>query len=162
MFSYVEETGRTPRVWGSLSQIKGSVDVSGVNENGERREINPWNTGWANMKSMYDLGFGLINTQDAVFYMVPNATYYGDYLNPTNIYGRSINSYGSDRIPAGDPQMYGGTFAVWNDMVDKRENGMSEYDIYDRINTVAGSFAAATWGRAKGRCCRAGDHRKSG
>ncbi|HHT40685.1 MAG TPA: family 20 glycosylhydrolase, partial [Actinomyces sp.] len=149
MFSYVEETGRTPRVWGSLSQIKGSVDVSGVNENGERREINLWNTGWANMKSMYDLGFGLINTQDAVFYMVPNATYYGDYLNPTNIYGRSMNSYGSDRIPAGDPQMYGGTFAVWNDMVDKRENGMSEYDIYDRINTVAGSFAAATWGRGE-------------
>ncbi|MDO5048549.1 MAG: discoidin domain-containing protein [Actinomycetaceae bacterium] len=147
LFGHVENTGRTARVWGSLTHIKGDVQVSGVAENGERRQMNLWSTGWAHMKPMYDLGFGLINTQDGAFYIVPNATYYGDYLDPARIYNHEMNSYGGHRIPAGDPQMYGATFAVWNDMIGKRDNGMSEFDIYDRFNTIMGAFGAATWGK---------------
>lgn len=44
--------------------------------------------------------------------------------------------------------MIGGAFAVWNDMCDNQENGMSEYDIYDRINRSAGLFGANSWGKS--------------
>ena len=149
LFSHVEVTGRTARVWGSLSQIKGngSVEVLGRGANGQRRQIDLWNSGWARMDEMYKLGFDLINCIDGKYYIVPNATYYFDYLNDSTIYNSAINSYGNVTIPAGDEQMIGGAIAVWNDMCGKKENGVSEYDVYDRITASAGLYAAAGWGK---------------
>ena len=146
MFKYAEDNGKTARVWGSLTSIKGSVDVQGVSETGKHRQMNLWNPGWADMKSMYDLGFDLIDCQDGVFYIVPNATYYYDYLGDA-AYNDSLNGISGYTIPAGDPQMIGGAFAVWNDMCDRQENGMSEYDIYKRINHSAGLFGGNGWGK---------------
>ena len=82
---------------------------------------------------MYELGFDLIDCQDGVFYIVPNAGYYYDYLGDA-AYTDQLNSISGVAIPAGDPQMVGGAYAVWNDMCDYLENGVSEYDIYDRID----------------------------
>ena len=146
MFKYAEDNGKTARVWGSLTTIKGSVNVSGVSESGQRRQMDLWNPGWADMKSMYDLGFELIDCQDSVFYIVPNAGYYYDYLSDS-AYTDPLNGISGYMIPAGDPQILGGSFAVWNDMCDNQENGMSEYDIYDRINRSAGLFGANGWGK---------------
>lgn len=147
MFKYAEDNGKTARVWGSLSEIKGDVAVKGVSETGKRRQMNLWNPGWADMKSMYDLGFELIDCQDGVFYIVPNAGYYYDYLNQNSCYNDKVNEISGFEIPAGDPQISGGAFAVWNDMCDFQENGMSEYDIYRRIDGALGLFAANTWGK---------------
>lgn len=146
MFKYAEDNGKTARVWGSLTSIKGTVDVSGVSENGQHRQMNLWNPGWADLKQMYDLGFELIDCQDGLFYIVPNANYYYDYLGDA-AYTDSLSSISGYSVPAGDPQMVGGAFAVWNDMCDNQENGMSEYDIYDRINRSAGLFGANGWGK---------------
>lgn len=147
MFKYAESNGKTARVWGSLSTIKGDVEVKGVSEDGKhRREMNLWNPGWADMKAMYELGFNLIDCQDGVFYIVPNAGYYYDYLNPGAAYDDALNGISGVQIPAGDPQMIGGAFAVWNDMCDELDNGISEYDIYDRIAYSAGLFGANGWG----------------
>ena len=52
MFKYAEDNGKTARVWGSLTSIKGTVDVSGVSENGQHRQMNLWNPGWADLKRM--------------------------------------------------------------------------------------------------------------
>lgn len=147
MFKYAEDNGKTARVWGSLSEIKGDVEVKGVSETGKRRQMNLWNPGWADMKSMYDLGFELIDCQDGVFYIVPNAGYYYDYLNQNSCYNDKVNEISGFEIPAGDPQISGGAFAVWNDMCDFQENGMSEYDTYRRIDGALGLFAANTWGK---------------
>lgn len=147
MFKYAEDNGKTARVWGSLTTIKGDVAVKGVSETGKRRQMNLWNPGWADMKSMYDLGFELIDCQDGVFYIVPNAGYYYDYLNQNSCYNDKVNEISGFEIPAGDPQISGGAFAVWNDMCDFQENGMSEYDIYRRIDGALGLFAANTWGK---------------
>lgn len=149
LFEHVEASGRTARVWGSLTQIKGdgSVQVSGKGSAGEHRQMNLWSTGWAKMDEMYNLGFDLINCVDSKYYIVPNAGYYFDYLNDNTVYNSAVNSYGGVTIPAGDEQMIGGAFAVWNDMCGKRENGISEYDVYDRITNSAGLYAAATWGK---------------
>ena len=142
IFDHVEDTGHTARVWGSLTQLKGTPAVDG-----HGRQMNIWNTSWANPSDMYDLGFDLINTVDGAYYIVPNATYYYDYLNPSTMYNSAVNTMGSTTIPAGDPQMLGGVFAVWNDMTGKKANGMSEYDIYDRISQVLPLHAARTWGK---------------
>lgn len=149
LFEHVEASGRTARVWGSLTQIKGdgSVQVSGKGAAGEHRQMNLWSVGWAKMDEMYNLGFDLINCVDSKYYIVPNAGYYYDYLNDNTVYNSAVNSYGNVTIPAGDEQMIGGAFAVWNDMCGKKENGISEYDVYDRITNSAGLYAAATWGK---------------
>lgn len=149
MFKYSEDNGKKARVWGSLSAIKGDVEVKGVSEDGKHhREMNLWNPGWADLKKMYELGFDLIDCQDGVFYIVPNAGYYYDYLGDA-AYTDQLNSISGVAIPAGDPQMVGGAYAVWNDMCDYLENGVSEYDIYDRIDHSLGLFAANSWGKGK-------------
>ena len=149
MFKYSEDNGKRARVWGSLSTIKGDVEVKGVSEDGKHhREMNLWNPGWADLKKMYELGFDLIDCQDGVFYIVPNAGYYYDYLGDA-AYTDQLNSISGVAIPAGDPQMVGGAYAVWNDMCDYLENGVSEYDIYDRIDHSLGLFAANSWGKGK-------------
>jgi len=142
MLKFVSDSGRKARIWGSLTSIKGNVEVRG-----EGVEMNLWNGGWANMKEMYDLGFELINCNDGQYYIVPNAGYYYDYLNNSTVYNDPINRIGGNYVPAGDEQMLGGAFAVWNDMTDYLENGVSEYDIYDRIKTSTSLFGAKLWGK---------------
>lgn len=142
MLEYVQDTGRTARVWGSLSASKGNTPVRSKDV-----QMNLWNFGYSNMDEMYEQGFDLINTNDGHYYIVPNGGYYYDYLNLNTVYNLPINSIGGVTIPNGDPQMIGGAFAVWNDMVDLRDNGVSEYDIADRINKALPLFAAKLWGK---------------
>lgn len=142
MLDYVEDTGRKARVWGSFTQAnKGEeIEAEGV-------EINLWNFGYANMDQMYENGFDLINCNDGNYYIVPNAGYYYDYLSDSTMYNLDINTIGGVTIPAGDDQMKGGAFAVWNDMTDYLDNGVSEYDVYDRIERGLPLFAAKLWGK---------------
>lgn len=142
MLAYVQNSGRTARIWGSLTSIKGDVDVTSKDV-----QMNLWNFGWANMDQMYEEGFDLINCNDAHYYIVPAAGYYYDYLNNDIMYNLAINSVGGVTIPAGDEQMIGGAFAVWNDMTDYLNNGISEYDVYDRIEQGLPLFAAKLWGK---------------
>ncbi|WP_461809980.1 discoidin domain-containing protein [Faecalimonas sp.] len=142
MLSYVKDSGRTARIWGSLSSIQGNIDVQSKDV-----QMNLWNFGWANMDKMYEEGFDLINCNDGNYYIVPNAGYYYDYLNNSTLYDLAINTIGGVTIPAGDEQMIGGAFAVWNDMTDYLNNGISEYDVYDRINEPIALFGAKLWGK---------------
>ena len=142
MLGYVKNSGRNARIWGSLTRIKGNVEVPG-----EGVQMNIWNNGWANFGEMYDQGFDLINCNDGQYYIVPNAGYYGNYLNENTLYNTAINSLGGTTIPAGDKQMLGGAFAIWNDMTDYLNNGISEYDVYDRIEKAIPLFAAKLWGK---------------
>lgn len=148
MIAWVKETGRTARVWGSLTQSRNQgANVAQMKEVSENVQINLWNYGWANIDEMYDLGFDLINCNDGHYYIVPNAGYYYDYLNNNTLYNLDINTIGGFTVPAGDKQMIGGAFAVWNDMTDYLENGVSEYDVYDRIKNAIPLFGAKLWGK---------------
>lgn len=151
MFDFAEENGYKARVWGSLSQLSTGDEVLGakVNPDGTvtRRQINLWNFGWSNPKAMYDLGFELINCNDGQFYIVPNATYYYDYLGDDHLFNVNITSMNGFNVPAGDEQMLGGAFAIWNDMCDNAENGMSEYDIYRRTVRALGMLGTNLWGK---------------
>lgn len=141
MLKFVEDTGRKARVWGSFTAAAqgDDIDAEGV-------QINLWNFGYANMDKMYEDGFDLINCNDGNYYIVPNAGYYYDYLSDGTMYNLAINTISGVTIPAGDKQMVGGAFAVWNDMTDYLDNGVSEYDVYDRISNLS-LFAAKLWGK---------------
>lgn len=141
MIDFVEETGRQARVWGSFTAASQGEDIDA-----EGVQINLWNFDYANMDKMYEDGFDLINCNDGNYYIVPNAGYYYDYLGDGTMYNLAINTISGVTIPAGDKQMVGGAFAVWNDMTDYLDNGVSEYDVYDRISNLS-LFAAKLWGK---------------
>lgn len=150
MSDYIKDTGRTVRIWGSLTEIKGTKKDDGtasINVDGTGIQMNLWNFGYANMDEMYESGFDLINCNDGHYYVVPNAGYYYDYLNASVMYNLEPNTISNVTIPAGDKQMLGASFAVWNDMIDLKENGVSEYDVYLRISQSLGLFAAKLWGK---------------
>lgn len=142
MLKYVQDSGRVARIWGSLSQCVGNTPVRSQDV-----QMNLWNFGYANMDKMYELGYDLINCNDGNYYIVPNAGYYYDYLNDNTLYNLPINSIGGVTIPAGDEQMIGAAFAVWNDMTDYLDNGVSEHDVYDRLQNAIPLMGAKLWGK---------------
>lgn len=142
MLGFVQSSGRTARIWGSLSESRGNTPVRS-----QHVQMQLWNYGYAHMKDMYDQGFDLINANDGNYYIVPNAGYYYDYLSDDTLYNLAINRISGDFVPAGDKQMIGGAFAVWNDMIDYLDNGVSQYDVWDRIKKPIPLFAAKLWGK---------------
>ena len=145
LIEYVQSKGYTVRLWGSLSSMPGDADVRS-----EGVQMNVWNTGWANPTNMYNEGFELINTIDGQLYMVPAAGYYFDYLNTQNLYNNWVpNNFSGTVIPAGSEQMLGSTYAIWNDSVDTKANGISEVDIYDRFADAVPTMASKNWGEAQ-------------
>lgn len=137
-----QEKGRTVRIWGSLSTITGTTPVYS-----DDVQMYIWNTGWANPKAMLDQGYDLININDGSVYIVPGANYYFDYLNPTSIYNSwKPNVIGGTTIAETEDQMLGGAYALWNDLIDTRDNGIYEYDNFDRFYKPVAAFSEKLWG----------------
>lgn len=148
MIEFIQNAGRTVRMWGSLTQIAGDGTVDVRSEN---VQLNVWNTGYSNPAQMYNDGFDLINTLDGSLYMVPNGSGgrggYGDYLNTTNLYNNwEPNKFGGTVIPAGSEQMLGSTFAIWNDNIDTSAQGISEVDNFERFEDALPVLASKNWG----------------
>ena len=146
MIEYIQEKGYTVRMWGSLSNmLENEPGAYPVRREGV--QLNIWNTGYANPQDMYNKGYELINTLESN-YIVPAAGYYGDYLNSNHLYTNWVpNKFGDQvTIPAGSDQMLGATYAIWNDSIDTRANGISEIDIYDRFASALPAIASKDWG----------------
>ena len=146
MEEYMQSKNRKMRMWGGLTWIKSDTVVRG-----EGVEINVWSKDWADPTEMYNLGFELINCLDSNVYIVPAAGYYADYLNAANLYANwepNVFKSGSlnTSIPAGDPQMIGGAYALWNDSIDTRGNGVTDYDVFDRIYQPMSALSEKLWG----------------
>lgn len=138
-----DEKERTVRVWGSLSNKNGQTPVTS-----EKVQMQVWNTGWAEPSAMLAQGFDIINIDDAQVYLVPDAGYYYDYLNLQGLF----NNYEPNKFNNGvvidesHPQFLGGAFALWNDQIDKRENGITSYDMFDRLFAAIPIMAQKNWG----------------
>ena len=146
MINFVQGSGRTVRMWGSLSRKSGSVAVPSKDV-----QLYIWNTSWSNPAVMYSSGYNIINIQDSYVYMVPNGTNnrgaYKDRLDLQNIYENwTPNVIGTTTIPVGSDRILGGSFAIWNDNVDRRDNGLGEYDLFDRFIESAPYIATKAWG----------------
>ncbi len=141
-----DEKKAVPRLWGSLTNKKGSTPVTS-----EGVQMNIWNCGWANPKDMYNQGFNLINTDDAWVYIVPGANYYRNYLDTEWLYNNwEVNKFSNGVVlPEGSKQMLGGMFTLWNDLIDRKSNGIVEYDIFDRVYPAIQALSEKMWGEAE-------------
>lgn len=147
MINFIQGTGRTVRMWGSLTNKTGTTEVPS-----EDVQLNIWNTDYANPQDMYDLGYDLINTLEGSNYIVPAAGYYNDYINAQSIYNTwKPNVIGNLNASAGDDQILGGCYAIWHDSVDTRANGISQYDSFDRFFQALPAYSAKLWGEAQDR-----------
>ena len=142
ILKFVLDKGVTPRIWGSLSAKRGNTPVvaKGV-------QMDVWSKGWCQPVEMYNLGYDLINILDTNLYMVPGASYYHDYLNAQYLFNSwTPNNFDGTTISACDPQVLGGAFALWNDMTDLSYNGITEYDMFDRLYPSMQVLSEKCWG----------------
>ena len=152
MIDYVEnDLNRQVRVWGSLSQMSNGENYPFTADNVQGAQMNIWNTGWANPKAMYDLGFDLINTVDGSLYMVPNGKGgrggYGDFLATQSLYNSwTPENFGGSWLPAGSEQVMGATYAIWQDNIDTRAAGINETDTFYRFMDALPYLSVKMWG----------------
>lgn len=153
---YIKQNNKV-RLWGSLTWIKDEPQTPIVKEAIDGVQMNLWSKDWADGREMYDMGFDLINTIDHLLYIVPNGTKirapYMDFINkakafkcfePNRVRLKDKGEYVN--LPAGNKQMLGGCFAIWQDNIDKRCKGINEQDLYDRFYDSAAILAEKTWG----------------
>ena len=139
MLAYGQSKVDRVRLWGSLTMRSGTTPVRSENV-----EMMMWNRGWANTQAMYQQGYKMVDINDGSVYIVPAAGYYFDYLNKSSMY--SYDPARNMGLPSGSEQVLGGSYAIWNDMVDKKANGLTEIEIYDRFQDAAGMIACGLWG----------------
>ena len=153
---YIKKTNPV-RLWGSLTWIKDDPVTPICKEAIRDVQMNLWSSDWADGKEMYDMGFKLINTIDHQLYMVPNGTKirapYMDFINkrkafkqfePNRVRLKNKGQYLD--LPAGNKQILGGCYAIWQDNIDKHSRGINEQDLYDRFNDSAAFMAEKNWG----------------
>lgn len=153
---YIKQT-HSVRLWGSLTWIKDNPATPIVKEAVDGVQMNLWSSSWADGREMYDMGYDLVNTIDFSLYMVPNGTKirapYMDYINKRKVF----QSFEPNKVrlkdkgklvdlPAGNKQLLGSCYAIWQDNIDKRSKGMTEFDLYDRFADSAALLAEKNWG----------------
>ena len=142
----VESYGKQAVLWGALTHAKGETPVK-VDD----VLMFAWYNGYAKPDSMYALGYHLVCVPDRTTYIVPAAGYYYDYLNIPRLYKEfTPANIAGVRFPERDPQIEGGMFAVWNDIIG---NGIAVADIHHRIMPAMQVIAEKTWAVDTIRTC---------
>ncbi|MDE5938103.1 MAG: family 20 glycosylhydrolase [Lachnospiraceae bacterium] len=142
----VQETGRTVRLWGSLSNMGGTTKPLT-----DHLQMNLWSTVWADPQEMYEAGYSLINMQNNHLYIIPGGGY--DRLNVRELYenwapNRFYDYNRRETIPSWSPQMLGAAYMIWNDMSGSLDVGICEYDLYERFVEPLGVLSVRLWGTA--------------
>lgn len=142
----IESYGKQAAIWGALTHARGTTPVKVDNV-----LMYCWYNGYAQPDSMHTLGYQLVSIPDGMVYIVPAAGYYYDYLNIPYLYKQwTPAQIGNKRFAERDPQIQGGMFAVWNDIVG---NGISVDDIHHRIFPALQVIAEKTWAADTVRTC---------
>ena len=134
----VESYGKQAALWGALTHAKGETPVKVDNV-----LMFCWYNGYAQPDSMHSLGYQMVSIPSRVVYIVPAAGYYYDYLNVSNIYNNWTPAHIADKsFPERDPQIKGGMFCVWNDIIG---NGIAVADIHHRVFPAVQVIAEKAW-----------------
>lgn len=134
----VESYGKQATLWGALTHARGETLVKA-----DSVLMYCWYNGYADPDSMYQLGYQLLSIPDGMTYIVPAAGYYYDYLNIPYLYKKwTPAQIGNKRFEERDPQIQGGMFAVWNDIVG---NGIAVADIHHRVFPAMQVIAEKCW-----------------
>ncbi|HEX6482524.1 MAG TPA: family 20 glycosylhydrolase [Ktedonobacteraceae bacterium] len=139
--TYLNQKGKTVRMWGSLTKLKSNIQVN------TNIVIDDWNNSWANPVDMVNQGFHIINMNDNLLYIVPRAGYYHDYLDTKQLYEQwepNIFDFSNPRLnlAPNDPHLLGGMFAVWNDKLGKI---VSDADVHARVKPAMQTLSEKLW-----------------
>ena len=146
LINTVKSHGKHPALWGALTHARGTTPVAT-----DDVLMFCWYNGFAEPDSMMQLGYQLMSIPDGLVYIVPAAGYYYDYLNVPNLYkGWTPAQIGNKRFAHRDPQIEGGMFAVWNDIIG---NGIAVADIHHRLMPALQVIAEKTWAADTVRTC---------
>ncbi|MBP7275189.1 MAG: hypothetical protein KBA51_03190, partial [Kiritimatiellae bacterium] len=143
---YVKSRGFTPRLWGSLRAKPGRTPVVS-----EGVQMHIWSRDWQQPGPAIEAGYDIINILDADTYVVPNGTgnvgAYGDFINLENLYGPRWQPHVMQQysVLPGHPRMLGAQWALWNDNSFRRDTGLQDYDLFDRIWKTCSVMAEKTW-----------------
>ncbi|QQL45771.1 family 20 glycosylhydrolase [Sulfuriroseicoccus oceanibius] len=152
LLKHVKSRGFTPRLWGSLRAKPGKTPIIS-----EGVQMHIWSLYWASPIDALNQGFDVINILDGTSYIVPNGTGnvggYGDYLNLANLYAPSWQPHimGNEKVIPGHPKMLGAQWALWNDNSFRRDTGLIDYDLFDRIQQSCSVMAEKTWSTGSDR-----------
>jgi hexosaminidase len=146
LLKYVKGRGFTPRLWGSLNAKPGKTPIlaDGV-------QMHVWSLYWQQPQPAINAGFDIINVLDVTSYVVPNGTGnvggYGDLLNLQSIYSENWqpNIMQQQVVIPGHPKMLGAQWALWNDNSFRRDTGLIDFDLFERIHQNCAVFAEKTW-----------------
>lgn len=137
---HVRGLGKEVRAWGSLSVMSGGAD-------GYDRDLtmHSWNNGWYGPKEVLADGYPLINTNDALLYIVP----FADYYHGHGLDGRWLFDNWEPHVFAGgqtvdpdDENLLGAMSAVWNDLVREDYDGA---DVHGLVEPTFGLLAQKMW-----------------
>ncbi|MEV8376034.1 family 20 glycosylhydrolase [Kribbella sp. NPDC056861] len=136
----VRKLGKSPSAWGSLTVMSGGAT-------GYDRDvtINSWNNGWYGPKQAIADGYPVINTNDALLYVVPFANYYhGSGLDGRWLFDNwQPNVFpGQESVSPGEPLLRGAMSAVWNDLVHADYGAL---DVHRLIEPAFGVLAQKMW-----------------
>ena len=143
LLGHIQERGHTPRIWGSLRAKRGNTPVraKGV-------QMNLWSSDWASAWESVNQGYDVINTNDGALYIVPFAGYYRADNNQKGLYKNWVpNRIAHETLPAGHPQLLGGTFAIWNDEIDRLHRGYGAVDLWSTIHNMVDVLSQKMWGQ---------------
>jgi hexosaminidase len=140
MDDFLRQQGKTVRMWGSLSEMPGSVKVN------DDIITEAWDNSWSNPVDTASQG-PIINANDGLLYIVPKAGYFHEYLDTQLLYDRwepyifDLSNPGLNLRPD-DPHLLGGMFAVWNDMLG---TVVSDPDVTVRIRPAMQTLGQKMW-----------------
>lgn len=135
---YVESFGKKAALWGALTHAQGDTPVKV-----EDVLMGCWYNGYAEPRTMIELGYDVISVPDGMVYIVPVAGYYYDYLNTKYLYEKWTPAViGKEVFEEGHPKIRGGMFAVWNDHAG---NGITFQDVQHRLFPAIQTLALKMW-----------------
>ena len=162
LISLVTESGRSVRMWGSLSlieQANGKAAQEGQSAyrlwNGEEEgavspeqiQVQVWSSQWADPQETYRAGYTVINSLNSSLYIIPGGGY--DSLDLGALSDWEPNEYpmgGEIQVlPAWSPRAAGAIYCLWNDTIGSLEAGITEEGIYDRFLEPLSLLSGKLW-----------------
>ncbi len=145
LINHMRSRGYTPRFWGAFGAggFNGSTPVSGD------AEVNFWADSLADYKTLFSMGYDVINSCSYRLYCVPGGNYgFPDYLDLKLLYKAWFVNYmgygASTKVDADNPQLKGASFCLWNDR-HTEWGGFSMFDIFDRVRYEVCFVSEKTW-----------------
>ena len=162
LVSLVTESGRTVRMWGSLSLIE-KANAAAVQKgqsayrlwseeeeaavSPEQIQVQIWSSQWADPQKTYQAGYTVINSLNSSLYIIPGGGY--DFLDQEALSDWEPNEYpmgGQTQVlPAWSGRVAGAIYCLWNDTIGSLEAGITEEGIYERFSQPLELLSGKLW-----------------